>query len=43
MEIILRLNRENGTTVLIVTHDPTVAAQTRRIIRLMDGLLVEGG
>jgi putative ABC transport system ATP-binding protein len=43
MEIILRLNRDNGTTVLIVTHDPTVAAQTKRIIRLMDGLLVEGG
>jgi putative ABC transport system ATP-binding protein len=43
MELILRLNRENGTTVIIVTHDPVVAAQTQRIIRLMDGLLVEGG
>jgi putative ABC transport system ATP-binding protein len=43
MELILRLNRVNGTTVIIVTHDPTIAAQTQRIIRLMDGLLVEGG
>ncbi len=41
MELILRLNRENGTTVIIITHDPTVAAQTQRVIRLMDGLLVE--
>jgi putative ABC transport system ATP-binding protein len=43
MEIILRLNRERGTTVIIVTHDPTVAAHTKRIIRLMDGLLEEDG
>src|SRR5512146_1954904 len=37
MELILRLNREEGTTVIIVTHDPIVAAQTHRVIRLMDG------
>jgi putative ABC transport system ATP-binding protein len=43
MELILHLNQENGTTVIIVTHDPVVAAQTHRVIRLMDGLLVEGG
>jgi len=43
MELILRLNREHGTTVIIVTHDPTVAAKTGRIIRLMDGLLAEEG
>jgi putative ABC transport system ATP-binding protein len=43
MELILRLNQEQGTTVIIVTHDPSVAAQTHRVIRLMDGELVEGG
>jgi putative ABC transport system ATP-binding protein len=43
MELILTLNRERGTTVIIVTHDPRVAEQTQRVIRLMDGLLVEGG
>jgi putative ABC transport system ATP-binding protein len=42
MELILRLNQEQGTTVIIVTHDPRVSEQTPRILRLMDGLLVEG-
>jgi putative ABC transport system ATP-binding protein len=42
MELILNLNREEGTTVLIVTHDPKIADQTQRVIRLMDGLIVEG-
>lgn len=41
MELILKLNRERGTTVIIVTHDPTVAAKTNRVIRLADGLLEE--
>jgi putative ABC transport system ATP-binding protein len=39
MELILRLNRERGTTIIIVTHDPNIAAQTQRVIRLSDGLL----
>ena len=43
MELLINLNRERGATVIIVTHDPNVAAQTQRIIRLMDGLIVEDG
>jgi putative ABC transport system ATP-binding protein len=39
MELILSLNRDRGTTVIIVTHDPTIAAQTQRVIRLRDGEL----
>lgn len=41
MEILLSLNRERGTTLVIVTHDPEVAEQTRRIIHIRDGV-VEG-
>jgi putative ABC transport system ATP-binding protein len=42
MELILNLNRERGTTIIIVTHDSTVASQTQRVIRLYDGVVVEG-
>ena len=39
VDLLLSLNRERGTTLIIVTHDATIAAQTQRIIRLRDGLL----
>jgi putative ABC transport system ATP-binding protein len=39
MNLLLNLNRERGTTLIIVTHDPTIAKQTQRVIHLMDGLL----
>ncbi|MBA4421253.1 MAG: macrolide ABC transporter ATP-binding protein [Anaerolinea sp.] len=39
MELLLRLNREQGTTIIIVTHDSNVSSHTQRIIRLKDGLV----
>ncbi len=39
MDLLLNLNRERGTTLIIVTHDPKVAAQTGRIIRVRDGVI----
>ena len=39
MSLLLNLNKDVGTTLIIVTHDPTVAEQTQRVIRLRDGLL----
>jgi ABC-type dipeptide/oligopeptide/nickel transport system ATPase component len=37
MALIRRLNREKGTTLLVVTHDPAVARQTDRVIVMEDG------
>jgi putative ABC transport system ATP-binding protein len=39
MTLLLNLNKEFGTTLIIVTHDPVIAEQTQRAIRLRDGLL----
>ncbi|MBA3579644.1 MAG: ABC transporter ATP-binding protein [Gemmatimonadaceae bacterium] len=41
MDTVVELNRESGTTVIIVTHEQTVAARARRLIRLTDGAMVE--
>jgi putative ABC transport system ATP-binding protein len=39
MDLLLNLNKESGTTLIIVTHDPIIAERTQRAIRLRDGLL----
>ncbi len=37
MDLLLNLNKESGTTLIIITHDPKIAAQAERVIRLHDG------
>jgi putative ABC transport system ATP-binding protein len=43
MSLLLNLNKDRGTTLIIVTHDPAIAEQTQRVIRLRDGLLESSG
>ncbi len=40
MEIISRLNREHGITVIVVTHDADVAAYADRVVTFRDGAIV---
>jgi putative ABC transport system ATP-binding protein len=39
MGIFHQLNEERGITVIFVTHDPEIAEQTRRTVRIRDGLI----
>jgi putative ABC transport system ATP-binding protein len=41
MSLLKKLNKERGTTLIIVTHDPEVAEQTDRIISIRDGRIEE--
>jgi putative ABC transport system ATP-binding protein len=41
MQLLVNMNKEFGTTLIIVTHDPKIADWTQRIIHLYDGLVVK--
>jgi putative ABC transport system ATP-binding protein len=41
MELLRRGNEELGVTVMMVTHDPVCASYGQRVIRLVDGRIVE--
>ena len=40
MELLLKMNRERGKTILIVTHDPEIAAQCGRTVEISDGAII---
>ena len=40
LKLLQELNRSQGTTILVVTHDPAVARQTRRVLVMADGKIV---
>ncbi|BBA33056.1 ABC transporter ATP-binding protein [Methylocaldum marinum] len=39
MEILTRLNRDHGLTIVMVTHEPDVAAYTQRCVHFLDGAI----
>jgi putative ABC transport system ATP-binding protein len=41
LNLLLSLNKERGTTLVVVTHDPEVSAQMQRTIHIRDGIVVE--
>ncbi|WP_321491443.1 ABC transporter ATP-binding protein [uncultured Desulfobacter sp.] len=41
MNLFLDLNRNHGNTIVIVTHNPNIAKQCRRAVRMRDGMLYE--
>jgi putative ABC transport system ATP-binding protein len=40
-DLLETINREQGTTILIVTHDPKIARHTRRILTMRDGIIAD--
>ena len=40
MELVVKLNRESGITIILVTHELDIAAFSRRIVKFRDGLVV---
>ena len=41
MKLLLDMNKNHGTTLIIVTHDPEIAEHTQRIVMIRDGVVVE--
>ncbi|WP_184549664.1 ABC transporter ATP-binding protein [Mucilaginibacter sp. FT3.2] len=41
MDILINLNRNEGTTIVMVTHDENMAHKTHRLVRLFDGSQVQ--
>lgn len=40
LDLLLALNRRHGTTLVLVTHDPALSRLTDRVVRLLDGRVV---
>ena len=41
IELLFDLRRRRGTTLVLITHDPAIAQRCERIVRLLDGRIVE--
>lgn len=43
LELFKKLNEQQHTTIIIVTHEPRIAAKTKRVVELRDGVIVKDG
>ena len=43
IELLVELNRESGTTIVLATHDAELAARAKRTLRMLNGVVVSGG
>jgi ABC-type lipoprotein export system ATPase subunit len=43
LELLIRLQQEQGRTMVLVTHDPTIAERAGRILRMKDGQIISDG
>jgi putative ABC transport system ATP-binding protein len=41
MNLFIQLNKEEGVTVMLITHDPGIAKQCNRVVRMKDGVVQE--
>lgn len=42
LDMFKRLNEEEGLSIILVTHDPKIAAFTNRAIQMQDGVIIDG-
>jgi putative ABC transport system ATP-binding protein len=42
MNLITELNQELGMTILMVTHDDSIAGHAQRLVHLLDGHVIRG-
>ena len=40
IELLRRINQEKNATLIVVTHDPLIAAATNRVVQMLDGQIV---
>ena len=41
MDVLFSINKQHGTTMLIVTHDPKIASRCDRVLKMADGKIVK--
>jgi predicted ABC-type transport system involved in lysophospholipase L1 biosynthesis ATPase subunit len=40
MNLLFKINRDHGTTLLVVTHDAEIARRFDRVLQMQDGMIV---